>query len=170
MAKHFGKQETIELLEARGISFERLEHEAAFTMEEMDEAGITSRGTVCKNLFLRDFKGREHFLVTVPENKHVDMRKLAERLNSSKLSFASAERLMKYLGVTQGSVSPLGVLNDESRSVKVVFDKDLQGDMAVGVHPNENTATLWLSFEDLCGVIKNSCAEIITAEFERMSQ
>ena len=166
----YGKQQIFELLEQKGIKFEKVEHKALFTMEEMDEAGVTAKGTVCKNLFLRDFKGRNHFLLTVPEHKKVDMRDLAEQLGSSKLSFGSAERLDKYLGVTQGSVSPLGILNDESKSVVMVFDKDLKADEEVGVHPNDNTATLWICFDDLRAIIEEHGNQVIFAEFALLSE
>lgn len=154
MPVEHAKQNVYDLLQQKGIAYEVMEHEAVFTMEDMDAAGITAKGTVCKNLFLRDAKGKNHFLVTVPEEKKVDLGDLAGQLYSSKLSFASPERLEKYLGVVQGSVSPLGILNDESREVTVVFDKDLCNDPAVGIHPNDNTATIWLAFRDLQKIIK----------------
>ena len=166
--ERYGKQQILDLLEQKGVAFEKLEHKALFTMEEMDEAGVTRKGTVCKNLFLRDFKGKNHFLLTVPENKKVDMRALAEQLVSSKLSFGSAERLDKYLGLTQGSVSPFGILNDESKSVVMVFDKDLKADEEVGVHPNDNTATLWLCFEDLRSIIEEHGNTVVFAEFAEL--
>ncbi len=154
-------------LDAKGISYAVMEHEAVYTMEDMDRVGITARGIVCKNLFLRDAKGREHYLVTVPEGKRVDLRALAEKIGSTKLSFASAERLEKYLGVTEGSVSPLGILNDESKSVIVVFDKELRGKSEVGIHPNDNTATVWLAFSDLLKLIDAHGNEVLYADFER---
>ena len=161
----FGKPEIYEFLDKNNIRYEKMEHAAVFTMEEMDAAGITNKGNVCKNLFLRDFKGKNHFLVTAPEHKRVDLRTLAEKIESSKLSFGSPERLDKYLGVTQGSVSPLCVLNDQNSEVTVIFDADLQGEKAIGVHPCENTATIWLNFEDLCKIIRDHGNEIIFAEF-----
>ncbi|MBE6877750.1 MAG: prolyl-tRNA synthetase associated domain-containing protein [Ruminococcaceae bacterium] len=163
----YNKQKIYEFLNEKGIVYEKMEHDAVYTMEEMDAAGITQKGTVCKNLFLRDVKGKVHYLVTIPEEKKVDLRDLAEQIDSTKLSFGSAERLMKYLGVTQGSVSPLGILNDESESVIMVFDRDLVGDTAVGVHPNDNTATIWLDFKDLKGIIKQHGNEIIFAKFTK---
>lgn len=165
MPEFYGKQEIYSLLEAEGIAFEILEHEAVYTMEDMDSAGITGRGTVCKNLFLRDAKGKNHYLVTVPEKKRVDLKALAAQIGSSKFSFASAERLQKYLKVEQGCVSPLGVLNDESRSVTVVFDEDLCGNKAVGIHPNDNTATVWLAFDDLRRLIEKQGSAVLLARF-----
>ena len=166
MSAIYGKEEIYHLLEEKGIAFEKLEHQAVYTMEDMDKAGITAKGTVCKNLFLRDSKGKNHFLVIVPEEKRVDLKILAERIGSTKLSFASADRLAKYLGVEQGCVSPFGVLNDESRSVTVVFDQELQFNDAVGVHPNDNTATVWLDFESLRRGVEEHGNEIMLVKFD----
>ena len=162
----YGKREIYQLLEGKGIAFEKLEHEAVYTMEDMDKAAITARGTVGKNLFLRDAKGKNHFLIPVPEEKRVDLKILAEKIGSTKLSFASADRLAKYLGVEQGCVSPFGVLNDESRSVIVVFDQELQFDDAVGIHPNDNTSSVWLNFKSLRRVIEEHGNEIMLVKFD----
>ena len=166
MSVIYGKQDIYNLLEAKGIAFEKLEHEAVYTMEDMDKAGITAKGAVCKNLVLRDAKGKNHVLATVPEEKRVDLKTLAERIGSTKLSFASADRLAAYLGVEQGCVSPFGVLNDESRSVTVVFDQALQFSDAVGVHPNDNTASVWLDFKSLCQVIEGHGTEIMLVNLD----
>lgn len=161
----YGKQEIYALLTSKDVAFEKLEHEAVYTMEDMDKAGITDKGAVCKNMFLRDAKGKNHYLVTVPEEKRVDMKILAGQIGSTKLSFASAERLEKYLGVEQGCVSPFGILNDESASVTVVFDEDLKRNGSVGVHPNDNTASVWLPFADLCKIIRTHGNDIFFAKF-----
>ena len=162
---NFDKEKTLAYLNEQGIAYEKLEHKAVFTMEEMDEAGISDKGGVAKNLFLRDGKGKNHFLVVVPEEKRVNLSDLSAQLNASKLSFASADRLAKYLGVVQGAVSPLGVLNDENHVVEVVFDKDLTHTPKVGVHPNDNTATVWLSFKDLKNLIEKLGNPISYAKF-----
>ncbi len=141
-------------LRERGIEFEMVEHAPMHTMEDMDAAGITKMGNVCKNLFLRDMKGKNHFLVTVMENKRVDLRALAEKIGSTKLSFGSPERLEKYLGLQPGSVSPLGILNDESKTVRMIFDADLIGEERLGIHPNDNTATLFLPFEAVTELLR----------------
>lgn len=150
----YDKEKTLEYLDAKNIRYEKLEHDPVYTMEEMDAAGITQRGNVCKNLFLRDAKGKKHYLVVVPEDKHPRMDFLAEKIGSTKLSFASAERLEKYLGVAQGSVSPLGILNDENCDVTVCFESGVKTMSDIGVHPNENTATIWMDFSDLENLIK----------------
>lgn len=151
----YGKEETLKFLDDNGYKYEKIEHEVMHTMEEMEVAGITKMGDVFKNLFLRNSKGDKHYLVCVKEDVPVDLGKLAIKLGSTRLSFGSPERLDKYLGVTQGSVSPLGILNDESKSVIVVFQQDFMGKERIGVHPNENTATCFLSFKDLKKIIED---------------
>ncbi len=147
-------------LEELGVSYEVTEHPAVFTIGEMDALGLTAKGEVCKNLFLRDAKGRRHFLVVVPGEARADLRALAAQLESSKLSFASAERLEKYLGLKQGEVTPLGVLNDADAAVEVVNDRGLERFPCLGVHPNDNTATVWLSLADILRVVEGNGNEI----------
>ena len=158
----YDKQKTLEFLDKEGYKYEIMEHKACFTMEELDEAGVTKKGIVVKNLFLRDAKGKNHYLVVAPEERKVELDKLAFALDSTRLSFASAERLDKYLGVTQGSVSTLGILNDESKEVIVAYDISLMGKLEIGVHPNENTATCWLSFKDLKQIVEKHGNQFIT--------
>ena len=150
------KNEITALLEERGIPYRMMEHEAVFTMEEMDACGISREGRVCKNLFLRNAKGKIHYLVSLPEEKQADLKALGAMLDGQRLSFASEERLQKYLGVTHGAVSPLGVLNDSSNSVIAVLDEEILSWDSVGVHPNDNTATIWLAPSDLEGLLRGS--------------
>lgn len=150
----YDKASCLKWLDDNGYKYDKMEHEAVFTMEEMDAAGITKNGNVVKNLFVRNAKGDKHYLVSAPENKQIDMTKLALALGSTRLSFASPERMEKYLGVKQGSVSPLCVLNDENHEVFVAFDQSLMGEERIGVHPLENTATIFMSFKDLKKIIE----------------
>lgn len=150
------KEEIVELLEKKNIPYRMKEHKAVFTMEEMDEQGITQLGKVCKNLFLRNNKGKMHFLVCLPEEKQANLKNLGEILDNQKLSFASEERLLKYLGVTHGAVSPLGVLNDDTDSVIVILDRELMEWSEIGVHPNDNTATIWITPDKLEEILKLS--------------
>lgn len=146
------KQKVYDALDGSGISYERVDHPAVFTIEEMDALDLPHPGSVVKNLFLRDAKGKRHFLVVLPGHRQADLRTLGAKLGT-KLSFASEERLEKYLGLTKGSVTPLGVLNDEDRAVEVIFDQELKSMPLVGVHPNHNTATVFLKTDDLVGLI-----------------
>ena len=140
-----------------GIRYEKIEHEAAFTVEDMERIGFDEKVTVCKNLFVRDQKKKAtHWLVVLHKDKRADLDKLAEQLGTKHLSFASGERLKKYLGLSQGEVTPLGVVNDAERAVIVVFDRDLAGMEHLGVHPNDNTATLIMSFEDIRKVVEKN--------------
>lgn len=143
-------------LDELDIKFERVDHPAVYTMEEMDSLGIFNKGVVGKNLFLRDNKGHRHFLVFVFGDKHVNLEAIQNELGIKHVSFGSAERLDKYLGLTKGSVSPLGVINDTTASVEFIIDKEFAEFPCVGVHPNQNTSTVWLSFEDLMKVIKEN--------------
>ena len=138
-----------------GISSEVEDHEPVYTIDDMDALGITQRGLVAKNLFLRDAKGKRHFLVLIPGEKHADIKKVEKQIGCTHLSFASDERLMKYMGLTKGSVTPFGLINDENKAVEVAIDKGLMGKPKLGFHPNTNTATLWLSYEDLLKFIKS---------------
>ncbi len=140
-------------LDGMGISYEVEEHAPVFTIDEMRELGI--KGSVCKNLFLRDAKGRQHFLVVLPGDRQADLGALAAALGSSKLSFASEERLMKHLGLTKGSVTPLAVIQDPDHTVQVLLDESLTGMVRLGVHPLVNTATLWISGADLLRFVRS---------------
>lgn len=154
------KEKVLARLEALGIPYELTEHPAVYTIEEMDNLKITEKGDVCKNLFLRDAKGTRHFLVVLDKDKKADLKKIQEQLGSSRLSFASEERLMKHLGLSKGSVTPLGILNDAENTVEVVLDEDLKGRKRLGLHPNTNTATVWLDFEDVLKFIRADGHEI----------
>lgn len=149
------KQRVIEALEHMQIPYEIYDHPAAHTIEEIDSLAIfQDKPWVAKNLFLRDEKGRRHFLIVMDKDKQADLKEIRDQLGTSHLSFASEERLMKHLQLTKGSVTPLGILNDEALAVEVVFDKELVGREIIGVHPNDNTATVFLSYADLSEFIK----------------
>ena len=143
------KQRVYDALEQLKIKYEVVEHEPVHTMEDMDRLGLPQKGTLCKNLFLRDAKGKRHFLVTCDEKKTVDLKTLGRQLGAGNLSFASEDRLEKYLGLKQGSVSPFGLMNDTEHAVEFFIDRDLSRCKSLGIHPLENTATVFLSFKDL---------------------
>ena len=143
------KQRVYDALNRLGIKYEVVEHEPVHTMEDMDRLGLPQKGTLCKNLFLRDDKGKRHFLVTCDEKKKVDLKALSRTLGAGNLSFASEESLERYMGLKQGSVSPFGLMNDTDHAVEFFIDKDLSRCKSLGIHPLENTATVFLSFKDL---------------------
>jgi Ala-tRNA(Pro) deacylase len=138
-----------EFLDSSGIPYERYDHEAVFTCEQADRLDIPGDSAKTKNLFLRDRKGRRHVLVTVGAAKSVDIRALEALLDAKGLSFASPERLEKHLGLTPGSVTLLGVVNDPQGLVEVVVDEDLLSWPAMQCHPNTNTSTLVIGMGDV---------------------
>ena len=131
-----------------GIEFTRHEHPPVPTVEDALEHWAEIDATHCKNLFLRNQKGNRHYLVIIEFSKRADLRKVADQIGDGKLSFASPDRLMNYLGLTPGSVSPFGLINDRNHSVRVVLDRDLKSAARLSFHPNINTATLTISGSD----------------------
>ncbi len=148
------KQQVLDLLNKENIKYELIEHEAMYTIDQMVDAGLTEGYAICKNLFLRDYKGLSHYLVILLENKKADLKAIAEQLGSSRLSFASESRLDKYLKLKKGAVSPFGILNDICHEVILIIDQDLKKQKKVGFHPNDNTATVILSYEDFAKILE----------------
>lgn len=150
----YNRKDIIELLNKKNIKYEIVEHDAVYTMEDIDKLNIENDGVEVKNLFLRDEKGKNHFLIVAKEDTKIDMKELKNIINSTRLSFASEERLDKYLHLTRGCVSPFGILNDETKEVKVFIDDKLKNETKIGVHPNENTSTIFISTNDIENIIK----------------
>ena len=150
----FGKEEVKVFLKEKGIPFYWVEHKAVYTIEEMEELGLEKMEETAKNLFLRDQKGKCHFLVVIRADKQVNLKELGEKLGGVRLSFAAEERLEKYLGLKKGAVTPLGILNDTACAVKVFLDKDFLGKEEIVGHPNDNTASVYLKTADLIQMIK----------------
>jgi Ala-tRNA(Pro) deacylase len=142
------EQPVLERLAELGIASERHEHPPIATGDEglVHWEGIEA--VHCKNLFLRNQKGTRHYLVILPVTKRADLRMVADQVGDGKLSFASAERLLRYLGVTPGSVSPFGLIHDHEHHVRVFLDRELKQATRISFHPNINTRTLVLSFGD----------------------
>lgn len=131
-----------EFLDSKKISYERHNHPAVFTVKEAKLLSPKLAGAATKNIFLRDKKGSRHFLVTVPQDKQVDLKALSLALDSSRLSFASPERLKTHLGIEPGSVSLLALANDKENNVEVFIDSEIWGNSAILCHPLVNTSTL----------------------------
>ena len=131
-----------------GIAYTRHEHPPVATVDEARRHWADIDATHCKNLFLRNQKGTRHYLVILEYSKTADLRRVAEQIGDGKLSFASPERLMKHLGLTPGSVSPFGLINDRERAVRVVLDRELKAAERLSFHPDVNTRTLVLSGAD----------------------
>ena len=143
-----GEQKVYEVLEKLGITFDRHEHPPVFTVEEAEQYWGDITGAHCKNLFLRNKKGKRHYLVILGHLKKADLKVLERQLGEDRLSFASAERLMRYLGLEECAVSPFGLINDSQKEVQVIIDKALKEAERINFHPNVNTATVGISFVD----------------------
>ncbi len=136
-------------LEMLNITYDRFTHPAMNTIEELNKYNVGNDDIVhCKNLFLRNSKGDKHYLVLIEPDKRADTRGLARQIKSTRLSFASPERLEKYLGLDPGSVSPFGLINDKNKDVEVLIDRDLDTRQKITFHPNVNTASVTISYED----------------------
>ena len=143
------------------IKFELLEHEAVYTVEESRRLRIFEKlnGQPCKNLFLRNKRG-EYFLLVLPADKRADLKLVAKLLNLPRLSFASEEELEEILGLHTGAVTPLGIINDDAKKVRLIIDAELQ-DKILLLHPNTNTATISLAFADLLKIILHTSHEYL---------
>lgn len=151
------EQRVVTRLRELGIAYTRHEHPPVATVEEASQHWAGIDATHCKNLFLRNQKGDRHYLVVIAHSKRADLRAVAVQIGDGKLSFGSPERLMTHLGLTPGSVSPFGLINDREHAVRVVLDRDFKAATRLAFHPNINTVTLTVSavdfarFLDACG-------------------
>ena len=154
------KQEVYDFLTSRGIEYEVTEHGAVFNVEEMLHVELPHPEADAKNLFVRDDKKRNYYLITVRGDKRVDLKKFREEHSTRQLSFASENDLMSLLGLIPGAVTPFGILNDSEKKVKFFLDEELLKCGLIGVHPNDNTATVWLKTTELIDIIKEHGNEV----------
>ena len=153
------KQEIYQLLDDKGLWYEITEHGVVYTMEDLSHVQLPYPEADAKNLFVRDDKKRNYYMITVTSDKRVDLKEFRNKYGTAKLSFASADDLMAIMGLIPGAVTPLGLLNDSQCKVKLFLDRTFDGGL-IGVHPNENTATVWLKTEDLIKLIRESGHEV----------
>lgn len=137
-----------EVLKELRIEYIKHEHPPVFTVEEANYYYKDVAGTRCKNLFLRNKKGDQHYLLVAEDSKSINIKELSQRLGTGLLSFASPDRLDRYLGLVRGEVSPFGLINDVQRHVQVILDKDFLEVEKINFHPNVNTVTLTLDYDD----------------------
>lgn len=149
------KKDIFLLLKQKGIPYELAEHGAVFTIEEINRLGLKDADCIAKNLFIRDDKKRQYFLVTLEKDKQLDLKVLQAAIGSRRLSFASEKDLDHFLGLAKGEVTPFGLFNDQEHRVVLLIDAAFKG-RKIGVHPNENTATVWLQVEELIQLLRQS--------------
>jgi Ala-tRNA(Pro) deacylase len=135
-------------LEKLGITFDYYAHPPAPTIDEAKKYWKDIEAAHCKNLFFRNHKGNKHYLVVIEHTKQLEIHQLEKLLQQGKISFASPERMQKYLGLTPGSVSPFGLIHDVEHHVHVFIDQDLMQAERISFHPNTNIASIVLPFED----------------------
>lgn len=137
----------LKTLENLNIKYERVTHPPVMTVAAA-KAIVSVDGDGCKNLFLYDSKSNKHYLVVMLEDKKAHTNTIRRQVKASSLTFGSEESLEKLLGVKPGSVSPLGIVNDQNKEVTVLIDEDLPKCSKVCFHPNINTATLAINYSD----------------------
>lgn len=143
------REKVYKVLTDLGIEYEVYEHPPLDTIEIALEYWKDIDAMHCKNLFFRNHKGNRHYLVIIKDTTPFILKNLEKKLKQGKLSFASEKRLLKYLGVKAGSVSPFGLLNDDEHHVHIFMDEQLKTANKISFHPNDNTASLVLKFTDL---------------------
>ena len=151
-----GQPQVYERLKALGIAFDYYEHPEAPTIEIASRYYRGEGTTLCKNLFFRNHKGNRHYLVIMLSTSEMDIHSIEKQLHQGKLSFASPERMMKYLGVQPGSVSLFTLVNDVNHEVTLFIDENLKKAEKVAFHPNDNRASLVISNADMMKFIQQS--------------
>lgn len=147
------KVDIYEYLNANNIWYEKINHEAVYNMDELSKIDIPYFDVIAKNLFIRDDKKRNYYLITLKGNKKINLKEFRKSQNTRALSFASEEELQEIMSLTAGSVSPFGLLNDDNLLVHFYIDKDYD-DSVIGIHPNDNTETIILKVKDLIEIIE----------------
>ena len=157
------KAEIYQYLTGKGISYEVTEHGAVYNMEDLAAMDLPYPDSDAKNLFVRDDKKRNYYLITVKGEKRVNLKEFRKAHGLRNLSFASPDDLMAIMGLIPGAVTPLGLLNAEEKKVIFYLDQELE-DSLIGVHPNDNTATGWMQSKDLMMLLKEHGTEVHVVE------
>ncbi len=152
---HMNKQEIYDYLKQNNIWYEVTEHQAVYNMEDLFQVNMPYPQADAKNLFVRDDKKQNYYLITVKGNKKVNLKEFRKNNGIRPLSFASESDLMDIMKLVPGAVTPLGILNDEQLRVTLFLDRYFFKDTSlICVHPNDNTATIWLKSADLVKLIE----------------
>lgn len=148
--KRLPKEERVyDLLERLDVPFKRVDHDAVGTIEGCAEIEKLLDIEICKNLFLRNSKGDQYYLLMLPGGKHLVTKDLAKKIGSTRLSFGTPEKMEEYLDITPGSVSVLGLMNDHGNNIQFLVDNDIKKWEYFGCHPCINTSSLKIKTTDL---------------------
>ncbi len=139
------------LLDDLGISYTRVDHDPAATMEDCLAIEAVLGTSICKNLFLTNRQHTAYYLLLMPGDKPFRTKDLSAQIGSARLSFADGEEMERLLGTHPGSASVLGLANDKEREVALLIDRDILGAASIGVHPLVNTSSLGLRMSDILG-------------------
>ncbi|MBQ9113158.1 MAG: prolyl-tRNA synthetase associated domain-containing protein [Clostridia bacterium] len=138
-----------DLLDSLGVEYERIDHEAAMTMEVCEEIDKALGATICKNLFLCNRQQTDFYLLMIPGDKHFKTKDISAQIGSSRLSFATPEHMAELLDITPGSVSVMGLMNDKDGRVRLLIDEDVLKGEYIGCHPCINTSSLRIRTADM---------------------
>lgn len=141
-----------EELEKYQIPYKKVEHEAVFTVEQSQKIKKKIEGIGCKNLFLKDSK-KNYYLIILDDQSHISLKDIASKIGSKRLSFASSDELLQILGLSPGSVTPFGILNDEENQCLIIIENTLENKNLL-FHPNTNTATISILYDDFIKFLK----------------
>uniref|UniRef100_I5AXB6 YbaK/aminoacyl-tRNA synthetase-associated domain-containing protein n=1 Tax=Eubacterium cellulosolvens (strain ATCC 43171 / JCM 9499 / 6) TaxID=633697 RepID=I5AXB6_EUBC6 len=140
---------TYDLLDSLGIEYVRTDHKRTDTMEACNEIDAILGVVICKNLFLCNRQKTAFYLLMMPGGKKFKTKELSAQINSSRLSFATPEDMLKYLDIQPGSVSIMGLMNDKEQAVQLLIDEDVLKDEYLGCHPCVNTSSLKIRTDDV---------------------
>lgn len=153
---------TYDFLDSLGVDYERIDHEPAMTMEVCEEVDRVLGATICKNLFLCNRQQTDFYLLMMPGDKPFKTKDLSAQIGSSRLSFASPEDMERLLDITPGSVSVLGLKNDEDKVVRLLIDSDVTNGEFIGCHPCINTSSLRIKTKDMMEKIIPAMGHYVT--------
>ena len=159
------RDEVIAVLDSCGVRYESEKHKAVFSIQKMEETGVRNPERIAKNLFLRDDKKRAYYLVSIRNDRIADLKELRTKLGSRPLSFASEEDLKSILNLGKGEVTPFGLLNDSGHKAVYIMDSFFSGGI-IGIHPNDNTETVFLDSAALISVLSEHGTECMVLDFE----
>lgn len=143
------EQRVYELLDRLNIEYDRIDHDAAMTMEACAEVDKMLNACICKNLMLCNRQCTDFYLLLIPGQKHFKTKQLSSQIGSSRLSFADGQYMEQFLDITPGSLSLLGLMNDKDNRVKLLIDEDILKDEYIGMHPCINTSSLKFKVSDV---------------------
>ena len=142
-----------DMLDELGVGYQRVDHEAAFTMEACEKIDKVLQAPTCKNLFLCNRQKTKYYLLLIPGDKVFKTKELSKQIGSARLSFGSPEAMEEMLGVTPGSATIMGLMNDPDHKVQLLVDEDVLKEEEFGCHPCVNTSSLRLKTADVFGKV-----------------